>query len=130
MKKRAQNVLYVDDDKADLLSFRVAFGRASESHVLKQASSISSALEILQTFRPDLILIDLQMPDSNDTVGDIKHAIPPGCSVVVLTDADPAYAARRAHGYRVASKSRSPNRLIKGGAMIRAAAMVADHSTG
>ena len=127
MQTRVKKVLQIDDDRFDLAAFKRSFELASEGQELRQAASMSEAREILKSFRPDLILVDLGLPDSIDPVVEIRAVMPPACALVVLTGADPEDARDLAHGAPVARKSASPNSHMRGGALLGLAARISNN---
>lgn len=54
-------VLYVEDNPENRMLVRRVL--LSEEYALVEATSAGQALDILQTSRPDLILMDINMPD-------------------------------------------------------------------
>ena len=61
MSKSDFKILAIDDEKDILLLLK--FNLESEGYVVKTASSGKEGLEIASKFNPDLILIDIMMPD-------------------------------------------------------------------
>ena len=57
-------VLYVDDDRVNLLLFSEAC-RVAGGVQLETATSGAEALELLKTFTPELMVIDLHLPDTD-----------------------------------------------------------------
>lgn len=53
-------ILIVDDNAVNLKLARVLL--EMEGYAVKTAEDAERALEVLQTFRPDLILLDIQLP--------------------------------------------------------------------
>jgi CheY-like chemotaxis protein len=60
-------VLLVDDE-ADVLETAGAFLRNAGASVF-EATSAAAAIEVLQSAKPDVLLIDLAMPESNANKG-------------------------------------------------------------
>jgi two-component system cell cycle response regulator DivK len=58
-----EKILVVDDNPANLRLLRLLLG--AESYEVRTADGAEEALEALGTFRPRLILMDLQMPGMN-----------------------------------------------------------------
>jgi two-component system cell cycle response regulator DivK len=54
-------ILYVEDNPDNRMLIRRILG--SEGYTVHEASSATQALETLQTLRPDLILMDINMPE-------------------------------------------------------------------
>jgi len=61
MPERERRVLVVDDD-ASIQGF-LAEALADEGYSVRTASNGREALSILETWRPDIILLDLMMPE-------------------------------------------------------------------
>jgi two-component system cell cycle response regulator DivK len=58
-----KNILIVDDSPANLKLLRLLL--AGEGHSVQTATSAEDALEVLSSFKPDAILMDVQMPGMN-----------------------------------------------------------------
>ena len=58
-----KNILIVDDSPANLKLLRLLL--AAEGHAVQTANCAEGALEALSSFRPDAILMDIQMPGMN-----------------------------------------------------------------
>lgn len=56
----ANTILIVDDNAANLKLLRVLF--EIEGYVIQTAASANDALQVLRTFHPALILMDIQLP--------------------------------------------------------------------
>ena len=54
-------ILYVEDNSDNRMLIRRVL--RAEGYTVHEASSADAALDILQTMRPDLILMDINMPD-------------------------------------------------------------------
>jgi len=54
-------LLYVEDNPDNRMLIRRVLG--SEGFTVHEASSATKALEVLQTLKPDLILMDINMPE-------------------------------------------------------------------
>ena len=57
----AKRILVVDDNAVNLKLFTYLL--ASKDRDVRTASDAREALDLLQSFRPDLILMDIQLPD-------------------------------------------------------------------
>ncbi len=55
------NILIVEDDKTLSEAYRLIL--AKENHTVRTASNGKNALEVLADFKPDIILLDLLMPE-------------------------------------------------------------------
>lgn len=64
MNRPALRVLYVDDDRINTLLFVEICRPAPELEVLTAANA-DDALELAQEHRPDLLVLDLHMPDTD-----------------------------------------------------------------
>ena len=56
-----KRILVVDDNATNLKLFTYLLG--SPTHDVRTATDAREALEVLASFRPDLILMDIQLPD-------------------------------------------------------------------
>jgi two-component system, cell cycle response regulator DivK len=54
-------ILYVEDNPDNRMLIRRILG--SEGYTVHEAASATNALEVLKTLRPDLILMDINMPE-------------------------------------------------------------------
>ena len=84
------NVLIVDDDGNQRLLYRETF--EADGHQVIEADDASGALEMVRTRRPDVVVLDINMPglDGLDTLAAI-HALDRRLPIVLNT----AYAAYR-----------------------------------
>jgi DNA-binding NtrC family response regulator len=93
MTRRTSRVLVVDDEPqvAMLLrEFLVGLG-----HTAELAATGSAALEVISVFQPDVVLLDLGLPDvSGDIVLTRLREIQPQIAVIVMTGHDPLRAQR------------------------------------
>lgn len=55
------NILYVEDNPDNRMLIRRILG--SEGYTIHEAKSATEALDLLNTLRPDLILMDINMPE-------------------------------------------------------------------
>ncbi|MEA5582324.1 response regulator transcription factor [Nodularia harveyana UHCC-0300] len=55
-------ILVVDDHELTRLTLQLAFSTQKNFHVVGLACNGQEAIEMLQTFQPDVIILDLQMP--------------------------------------------------------------------
>lgn len=109
--------LFVVDDHILFREGLIAIVRsAPDVEVVGQAGSVSEAIELIQTIKPDIVLMDFGLPDG--TGADATRAIlkkHPECKVVFLTmseDDEDLFAAIRsgARGYLL--KNLHPTKLI------------------
>lgn len=99
MGRPSIHVLLVEDDEADAQYVQQMLRRAEEVEFsVEHVVSLKSALQVLQMTEPDIVLLDLSLPDSHgyDTVIEFtKHTHVP---FVVLTGNDDIQMAMRAVG--------------------------------
>ncbi|CAN5702632.1 response regulator transcription factor [soil metagenome] len=86
-------------------ALREALGKAEDIEVVGEAGNAAETLEMVKRDRPDVLLLDLSMPDKSgyDVMNELR-TIETAPLVVVLTwHTEPSYAARAiaagAHGY-------------------------------
>ena len=61
MDEKRGTILYVEDNSDNRMLIRRVL--SAEGYTVHEASSADAALDTLQTMRPDLILMDINMPD-------------------------------------------------------------------
>jgi signal transduction histidine kinase len=76
-------ILVIDDELGPRESVRFLFKNTHEVHC---ASSVAQGIELLRQTRPDIVVMDIRMPDRNgiDGLREVR-AIDPNVSVVMLT---------------------------------------------
>lgn len=88
-------VLLVDDQRAVRGVVRMQLELEPDMRIVGEAGTVAQALELAHRFRPDIVVIDVQLPD-----GDGIEAIPAlrmdGSKAVVLTMHDEAGVRERA----------------------------------
>ena len=84
------NVLLVDDDKLILQSLRITLEKEADITVVDAITDGHQALEICKKELPDLILMDIQMPNINgiQTTRLIKESYPDALIMMLTTFAD------------------------------------------
>jgi DNA-binding NarL/FixJ family response regulator len=97
-------------------ALREALGKVPDLEVVGEAGTVEETLAMLRKFKPDVLIIDITLPDhsSFDVLAEIRQ-LEAGPLVVVLAPlTGPSYAARAiaagAHGY--VSKSADPAELL------------------
>ena len=87
-------VLVIEDDPGDFGLIRVhlrsaGLGHAGEGAPLRWAKTLAEGLSLARENKPDVVLLDLSLPDSSDiaTVEALRAALP-GVPIVVLTGND------------------------------------------
>jgi len=91
MKKSKLKILLIEDDRIEVLKFKRSIPQEFEDFTLTLANDGNEAFSIIENNLPDMILLDLNMPDTNGieflnaikSNSELKH-IP----VVVLTTSD------------------------------------------
>ncbi|RIK36624.1 MAG: DNA-binding response regulator [Chloroflexi bacterium] len=80
-------ILLVDGHAIVRTGLRTVLNNESDLTVVGEASRGSEALRLVQQLHPDVVLMDLRLPetDSIDTIHRVRH-LDPACQVVVLTD--------------------------------------------
>jgi len=79
-------LLVVDDQPAVRRGLRVRFHLEPDMQVVGEASTGSEALTLAQTLIPDVVLMDIEMPDMDgiETTGALR-AVVPQSTVVILS---------------------------------------------
>ena len=93
-----QHVLIVDDNPEVRRELATLLPLAGDIEVVGEAADGAEALRQAEALRPQVILLDLQMPimDGYEAAHQVKHRWP-ACRVVALTVHDDAAARQRAH---------------------------------
>ena len=100
-------VLIVDDSELVRMGLRTLLGAYQNIEVVGETDSAASALGAMQTLRPDLVLLDLRLPDGNGC--DVCRRIlreQPECRILVLSSLLDARSVSEAitagaHGYLI-----------------------------
>lgn len=79
-------ILIVDDHPMMRDALQMAFSSEDDLHVIAEASNGVEALKLLETLTPDVIIMDLLMPDMDglETIGHVFRANPQA-KILVLT---------------------------------------------
>jgi DNA-binding NarL/FixJ family response regulator len=108
-----RRVLLVDDHPLFLDGVRAALEGADDLEVVGEAHDVSAALAAVQALQPDLVLMDVNLPDGSgiDATREVVSSCP-GTRVLVMTmssDDDAVVAAMRAgaRGYVVKGAGRA-----------------------
>jgi len=91
-------VLIVEDHAALGEALMFAFGFEEDVEVVGLAPTVAAAVEMAAASRPDVVLMDVNLPDGNgiDATAAVLE-VHPGAAVIVLTaHADPTFALRAA----------------------------------
>lgn len=134
MKPKIFRVLVVDDSIVPRTAARAMLGSTTDLRHAGEASSGADALRAMEAAKPDLVLMDVHMPDMDgpatakallarypgtkivawtvsDSSDDLLRMMQAGCSGYVLKDAGPA-ELRRALLSALRSESPVPRRMI------------------
>jgi len=88
---RAINIVLADDHVVVRAGLRLLLQGEETMHVVGEAGDVPGALRLVETSRPDVLVLDLNMPGppSLSVIAEVKDK----CAVVVLTmQSDPAFA--------------------------------------
>ena len=105
-------LIVVDDQPASRDGLRSLLRGASGLAVVGEASTGSEALDLCSELRPDLVLLDLHLPDTDglSVARSIMLAWPATRIVMTTLDASPVYYAEAlrlgVHGYVIKGASR------------------------
>jgi two-component system invasion response regulator UvrY len=105
-----------DDHSIVRWALREALGKTDDIEVVGEAGSAAETLEMIKRDRPDVLLLDLSLPDRSgfDVLAEIRPLDTAPLVVVLTWHSEPSYAARAigagAHGYL--SKGDPPEQLL------------------
>ena len=88
---QAINIVLADDHEVVRAGLRLLLQGEETMHVVGEAGDVPAALRLVETRRPDVLVLDLNMPGppSLSVIAEVKDK----CAVVVLTmQSDPAFA--------------------------------------
>jgi two-component system, NarL family, invasion response regulator UvrY len=97
-------------------ALREALGKDHDIEVVGDAGTAAETLEMVQKVRPDVLLLDLSLPDKSgfDVLNEMRESDTAPLVVVLTWHTEPSYAARAigagAHGY--VNKSVTPEELL------------------
>jgi DNA-binding NarL/FixJ family response regulator len=96
--RRVARVLLVEDHAALAEALQFAFSFEDDIEVVGAASTVAATLELAAAARPDVILMDVNLPDGNGIEATSRVLeVEPGAAVIVLTaHTDPVFAMRAA----------------------------------
>lgn len=79
-------VLIVDDDPSVLQPFAAAVEAADDMQVVGQAATLAAGLRLLHNIRPDVLLVDLGLPDGDGAtlIAEAARSLP-DCEAMVVT---------------------------------------------
>ena len=108
-------VLLVDDQRAVREAVRMQLGLEPDLRIVGEAGTVAQALELVGRLRPDIVVIDVGLPDG-DGIAAIPALRASGSQAVVLTMHDEAALRERADRAGAAGfvgKFEPPQRLIE-----------------
>jgi two-component system invasion response regulator UvrY len=97
-------------------ALKEALGKAEDIEVVGEAGTAAETLEMIKRDRPDVLLLDLSLPDRSgyDIMNELRNIETAPLVVVLTWHTEPSYAARAiaagAHGYL--NKGVSPQDLL------------------
>ena len=96
--QRAQEDLLRDDHEVVRQGLAALLGRRSEFHVVAEAGTVAEAVAAARRFRPDLIVMDVRLPDGSglDLVRDLRRSGTAGRTRVIIASASVLPAEREA----------------------------------
>ena len=109
-------VLLVDDHEIVRLGLLTLINDQPEMEVVGEAGTAAETLEMIQNVRPDVLLLDLTLPDRSgfDVLNELRLKDTAPLVVVLTWHTEPSYAARAiaagAHGY--VNKAVEPEQLL------------------
>lgn len=79
-------ILLVDDQSAIRRGLRMSLGLEADLHVVGEASDGLEALKLAQQLKPDVVVMDVEMPNMDGlTAAEKLQTAAPGAAVVILT---------------------------------------------
>jgi DNA-binding NarL/FixJ family response regulator len=97
-------------------ALREALGKADDIEVVGEAGTAAQTLEMIQTARPDVLILDITLPDRSgfDVLNEMRLKDTAPLVIVLTWHTEPSYAARAisagAHGFM--NKSVEPEQLL------------------
>ena len=108
-------ILIADDDRHTRAGLRALLGTWPACAIVGEATNGQEALEQIERWRPDAVLLDLHMPvlDGIQAAGMIKERWPEITIVVLTMDAGQRSAALAAGADGFVSKADGPDQVVK-----------------
>ncbi len=103
--ERILNVIIVEDFKLTRVGLRCALNANKDINVIAECDNAITGLELIEKFKPDVVLMDLGLPEMNGIEATIKvKEMLPETKIIALTSHDReeeviAALASGAHGY-------------------------------
>lgn len=104
-KLKQLNVIIVEDFKLTRVGLRCALNSNKDINVIAECDNALTGLEMIEKYKPDVVLMDLGLPEMNGIEATIKvKEILPNTKIIALTSHDReeeviAALASGAHGY-------------------------------
>ncbi len=113
--------LIVDDEPLARDGLRIMLGGMADVDVVGEAGEGTTAVKAIRTLRPDVVLLDVQMPGQSG-FDIVERAAPDHLPLVVFVTAYDEYALRafQVHAFDYLLKPVSPERLADAMARVRA----------
>jgi two-component system, NarL family, response regulator len=115
-KRKSVRILVVEDHPVTRLGIVAIMHASGYFDVVAEADSCASALKAFADLRPDIVLLDVRLPDGDGIeVLERFRALEPNAKVVVLTSLDaeePAWQAMQANVNGYLPKSTPPQELV------------------
>jgi len=109
-------ILLVDDERQVRQGWRMRLKLEPDMVVVGEAESADMALKITTETQPDVVLLDIRLPDQDGiTIIRQLYSLAPACKVIVVSLYDsPKYRiqAQEAGAVAFISKQESPERLL------------------
>ncbi len=115
---RKRTILIVDDHTLFREGLKSIIGRDNRFEVTGEAGSAQEALQMAGKLRPDVMLVDISLPDQSgiQLTGEIRRLLPETCVMIVTMHSKIDYIVEAfqagARGYVV--KESAPQRLLQG----------------
>ena len=110
-------IVIADDHPLVRHGVRMALTRSEQNHIVGEASNSDEALRMVLSLRPDLLILDLQMPgmSAEELIAQALAAYP-SLKILVLTSHDDEKTVQRLKKVRIAGymlKSEAPESLLQ-----------------
>jgi DNA-binding NarL/FixJ family response regulator len=117
MESNIIHLLITDDSQAALAGLRALFKGVTDVQLVSEASGGGEAIRLAERLQPDVVLMDLHMPDMNgiEATRQIVHTSP-HIAVLVLTmydDDDSVFAAMQAGARGYLLKGASKKEMLR-----------------
>lgn len=105
VESKTLNVIIVEDFKLTRVGLRCALNANKDINVIAECDNAITGLELIEKFKPDVVLMDLGLPEMNGIEATIKvKELLPNTKIIALTSHDReeeviAALASGAHGY-------------------------------